>query len=108
MDAVRRTLQADPNSALDEEFRDLPEDADETTRQVLAERLAPFTGSRWSSRPPHHGRSGWSGAPSVYALEALYNPAQITADQRGLKAGSPGCRTAGGVDSTVGMAASRQ
>jgi DNA-binding transcriptional MerR regulator len=44
MDAVRRLLEERPNDDLDEEFRDLPEDADEATRQALAERLARLMG----------------------------------------------------------------
>ncbi|WP_062353243.1 helix-turn-helix domain-containing protein [Herbidospora yilanensis] len=81
MDAVRRTLEARPNVALDEEFRDLPEDADDTTRQALAEQLAPFIDGATSDHPvtlelkasaPRQARAALG-----HALEALYNRAQL-------------------------------
>ncbi|NAS25835.1 hypothetical protein GT755_29655 [Herbidospora sp. NEAU-GS84] len=84
MDAVRRTLEARPNVALDEEFRDLPEDADDTTRQALAEQLAPFMDDARADHPvtlelkasaPRQVRA--AKAAVGHALEALYNRAQI-------------------------------
>ncbi|WP_066367524.1 helix-turn-helix domain-containing protein [Herbidospora mongoliensis] len=76
MDAVRRTLEARPNVALDEEFRDLPEDADDITRQSLAEQLAPFIDHpvtlELKDSAPRQARVALG-----RALEALYNRAQI-------------------------------
>jgi DNA-binding transcriptional MerR regulator len=84
MDAVRRTLEARPNLALDEEFRDLPEDADDTTRQALAERIAPFIDGATTdhsvtlepkSSAPRQVRAARTAVG--HALQALYNRAQI-------------------------------
>ncbi|WP_440072170.1 helix-turn-helix domain-containing protein [Streptosporangium sp. OZ121] len=84
MDAVRQTLEARPNPALDEEFRDLPEDADEATRQALAERIAPFVAGSATdhsvtlepkastSRQAEAARSAVG-----HAIQALYNRAQV-------------------------------
>ncbi|MDH2424874.1 MerR family transcriptional regulator [Sphaerisporangium sp. TRM90804] len=83
MDAVRQTLEARPNPALDEEFRDLPEDADEATRQALAERIAPLIDAATDhsvtlepkAATPGRARAALSAAG--HALQALYNPAQL-------------------------------
>jgi DNA-binding transcriptional MerR regulator len=84
MDAVRRLLESDPTPELDEAFRDLPEDADDTTRQALAERLAPFVRRPGDDHPvklvpkaskPHQAAAVQS--TIQHALEALYNQAQL-------------------------------
>ncbi|TKK91502.1 MerR family transcriptional regulator [Herbidospora galbida] len=84
MDAVKRTLEARPNPALDEEFRDLPEDADDLTRQSLAERLAPIVDGasadhavtlELKASTPRQVRAAQTAIGR--ALEALYNRAQI-------------------------------
>nr|WP_062341590.1 MerR family transcriptional regulator [Herbidospora sakaeratensis] len=84
MNAVRHTLEADPDPALDEEFRDLPEDADDATRQALAEKLAPFADGAGADHPvrldlkaatPRQARAARTALG--HALTALYNRAQI-------------------------------
>lgn len=45
MDALRQLLATNPHEDLDEAFRDLPADADDATRQALAEWMAPFVGA---------------------------------------------------------------
>ncbi|MFF3438815.1 MerR family transcriptional regulator [Streptosporangium sp. NPDC002721] len=83
MDAVRRTLEAHPNPELDEEFRDLPEDADETTRQAVAEQIAPFIDATADhavtlepkDSTPHRAEAARSAVG--HALHALYNRAQV-------------------------------
>ncbi|MEU8206475.1 MerR family transcriptional regulator [Streptosporangium sp. NPDC049046] len=84
MESVRRTLEARPNVALDEEFRDLPEDADEAARQALAEKIAPFVNGATTdhsvtleprSSTPRQVRAAQSAVG--HALEALYNHAQL-------------------------------
>lgn len=84
MDAVRQTLEARPNVALDEEFRDLPEDADDATRQALAEQIAPFVDGASTDHPvtlelkaSSPGQVRAAQAALGRALEALYNSAQI-------------------------------
>ncbi|WP_062428626.1 helix-turn-helix domain-containing protein [Herbidospora daliensis] len=76
MNAVLHGLEASPNPALDEEFRDLPEDADEATRQALAEKLAPFVDGavtlELKAAAPRAARAALG-----RALEALYNRAQL-------------------------------
>ncbi|MFE1247809.1 MerR family DNA-binding transcriptional regulator [Streptomyces sp. NPDC058735] len=84
MDSVRQILEARPNDALDEEFRDLPEDADEAARQALAEQLAPLMDDSTSANPvtlepaartPQQTEAARS--TTGRALEALYNRAQL-------------------------------
>ncbi|MEV5499571.1 MerR family transcriptional regulator [Nonomuraea fuscirosea] len=84
MEALRRTLESHPNDDLDEAFRDLPEDADDTTRQALAERLAPFItpsttepGVALEPRATTPGQAEAARRAAGHALRALYNPAQI-------------------------------
>ncbi|MFJ3407138.1 hypothetical protein [Promicromonospora sp. NPDC090134] len=84
MDAVRQILESDPNPELDEAFRDLPEDADDTTRQALAERLAPIVRRPGADRTvklvpktttPHQIAAARS--TFEHALEALYYRTQL-------------------------------
>lgn len=84
MEMVRQILEARPNDSLDEEFRDLPEDADEAARQALAEQLAPFMGDSAPANPvtlepaartPQRTEAARS--TIGHALEALYNRAQL-------------------------------
>lgn len=84
MEALRGTLAAHPNDELDEAFRDLREDADEATRQALAERLAPFLvpgatehGVTLEPRASTPGQAEAARRAAGHALRALYNPAQI-------------------------------
>ncbi|MEU4409666.1 MerR family transcriptional regulator [Streptosporangium sp. NPDC023963] len=83
MDAVRRTLEADPNPELDEEFRDLPEDADEATRQAMAERLVPFVDAATDHSVTLEPKASTPGRAEAarnavgHALHALYNRAQV-------------------------------
>ncbi|MEU8382543.1 MerR family transcriptional regulator [Streptosporangium sp. NPDC048865] len=84
MDAVRRILEENPTPALDERFRDLPEDADEATRQAVAEQIAPFVDGGATGHPitleprastPRQAAAARSAVG--HALQALYNRAQI-------------------------------
>jgi DNA-binding transcriptional MerR regulator len=84
MEAVRQTLEARPNDALDEKFRDLPEDAEEAVRQELAEQLAPLMDPSTAANPVTlESKAGTSQqaeaarATAGHALEALYNRAQL-------------------------------
>lgn len=82
-------LQDHPADLMLPEFDDLPADADEQTRQDLAERLAPSVRALNSKHP------GLNASPSdaphsphlvertvVKALEELYNPAQLDVIRR--------------------------
>jgi DNA-binding transcriptional MerR regulator len=81
MDALRELLAANPHEALDEAFRDLPADADEATRQELAERMAPFVGANGSlamepkAATPRQAEAAKNAVGQ--ALQALYNSAQL-------------------------------
>ncbi|MEV6032847.1 MerR family transcriptional regulator [Nonomuraea sp. NPDC052116] len=84
MEVLRRTLEAHPNDDLDEAFRDLPEDADDATRQALAEQLAPFIvpgatahGVTLEPRATTPGQAEAARRAAGHALRALYNPAQV-------------------------------
>lgn len=81
MDALRQLLAANPHEDIDEAFRDLPADADEATRQALAERMAPFVGANGSvTMEPKAAttRQAEAARNAVgQALQALYNPAQL-------------------------------
>jgi hypothetical protein len=84
MEVLRRTLEAHPNDDLDEAFRDLPEDADDATRQALAEQLAPFIvpgatehGVTLEPRATTPGQAEAARRAVGHALRALYNPAQV-------------------------------
>ncbi|MFE7504701.1 MerR family transcriptional regulator [Promicromonospora sp. NPDC057488] len=81
MDTLRGVLAANPHEAVDEAFRDLPADADEATRQALAERMAPFVGANGSvtlepkattTRQAEAARNAVG-----QALQALYSSAQL-------------------------------
>jgi DNA-binding transcriptional MerR regulator len=81
MDALRELLGANPHEALDEAFRDLPADADEATRQALAERMAPFVGANGSvtmepkAATPRQAEAARNAVGQ--ALQALYSSAQL-------------------------------
>ncbi|MET8005497.1 MerR family transcriptional regulator [Nonomuraea glycinis] len=83
MEVLRRTLEAHPNDDLDEAFRDLPEDADDATRQALAEQLAPFIvpaavhGVTLEPRASTPGQAEAARRAAGHALRALYNSAQV-------------------------------
>ncbi|GIE36848.1 transcriptional regulator, MerR family protein [Actinoplanes italicus] len=78
METVRQTLEAHPNDALDEAFRDLPEDADEVTRQALAEQLAPLMNPATAANPVTlEPQTEAARATAGQALQALYNSAQL-------------------------------
>jgi hypothetical protein len=84
MEVLRRTLEAHPNDDLDEAFRDLPEDADDATRQALAVQLAPFIvpgatehGVTLEPRATTSGQAEAARRAAGHALRALYNPAQV-------------------------------
>jgi DNA-binding transcriptional MerR regulator len=89
MDGVRQVLEAHPNTPLDEQFRDLPADADEATRQVLAEQIAQSIDSRVDGprvelepRATSPGGAEAANTAAGYALNALYNEAQLDVLQR--------------------------
>jgi DNA-binding transcriptional MerR regulator len=81
MDALRQLLAANPHEDLDEAFRDLPADADEATRQALADRMAPVVGANGSvtletkAATPRQTEAARNAVG--HALQALYNPAQL-------------------------------
>lgn len=81
MDTLREVLGADPHGALDDAFRDLPADADEATRQALAEHMAPFVGANGSvtmepkAATPRQAQAARNAVGQ--ALQALYNEAQL-------------------------------
>ena len=81
MEAVRELLAANPHEEIDEAFRDLPADADEDTRQALAERMAPFVGVNRSvtlvpkADSPRQAEAAKNTVGQ--ALQALYNSAQL-------------------------------
>ncbi|MFI9485823.1 MerR family transcriptional regulator [Promicromonospora sp. NPDC052451] len=81
MAALRELLAANPHEALDEEFRDLPTDADEATRQALAERMAPFVGANGSVTMEPRAASPRQAEATRQAvgqaLQALYSSAQL-------------------------------
>ena len=96
MDALSELLRANPHEALDEAFRDLPTDADEATRQALAERMAPFVGANTSvtmeprAATPRQAEAARNAVGQ--ALQALYSSAQLDVLRRAheLSAGSGG------------------
>lgn len=81
MDALRQLLAANPHEDIDEAFRDLPADADEATRQALAEWMAPVVGANGSvtletkAATPRQAEAARNAVG--HALQALYNPAQL-------------------------------
>jgi DNA-binding transcriptional MerR regulator len=81
MRALRETLAANPHEALDEAFRDLPADADEATRQSLAERMAPYVGANSTvtmeprATTPRQAEAARNAVDQ--ALQALYSAAQL-------------------------------
>lgn len=81
MDALRQLLATNPHEDLDEAFRDLPADADDATRQALAEWMAPFVGANRSvtlqtkAATPREAEAARNAVGQ--ALQALYNPAQL-------------------------------
>ncbi|MFF0341753.1 MerR family transcriptional regulator [Kribbella sp. NPDC004875] len=81
MAALRQLLEANPHEALDEAFRDLPADADEATRQALAERMAPFVGANGSLTLEPKAATAHQAEAARHAvgqaLRALYNSAQL-------------------------------
>ncbi len=89
MDRVRQLLEANPSTALEEQFRDLPADADEATRQALAEEVARAIDSRGDTPPvalepraPTPGQAEAAHRVAGHALHALYNGAQLDVLQR--------------------------
>jgi DNA-binding transcriptional MerR regulator len=95
MAAVRQTLEAHPDDALDDRFRDLPEDADEATRQELAERLAPLMDPSTAANPVTlEPRTEAARATAGRALEALYNRAQLDVLRRAHRISTGGADTA--------------
>jgi DNA-binding transcriptional MerR regulator len=81
MQALREVLAANPHEALDEAFRDLPADADDATRQALAEQMAPFVGANGSvtmepkAATPRRAEAARNAVGQ--ALRALYSSAQL-------------------------------
>jgi DNA-binding transcriptional MerR regulator len=105
MEAVRQTLEARPDDALDETFRDLPEDADEAARQDLAERLAPLMDPSTAVNPVTlESKAGTSQqteaarATAGHALAALYNRAQLDVLRRAHRISSARAGTASSPD----------
>ncbi|MEV0609337.1 hypothetical protein AB0I61_23490 [Polymorphospora rubra] len=105
MAAVHQILEARPNDALDEEFRNLPEDADEATRQALAEQIAPFMDTATGANPvtlepkartPRQTRAARSVAG--HALEALYSRAQLDVLRRAHQISTAGANTCSALD----------
>jgi DNA-binding transcriptional MerR regulator len=84
--AMLQNAPADPTTG---EFDDLPEDADEPTRQDLAERMAPYVRALYAEHPwlnaPHtDAPRGASFAQQTVgkAMVDLYNPAQLDVMRR--------------------------
>ncbi|GAB7039398.1 MULTISPECIES: helix-turn-helix domain-containing protein [Catenuloplanes] len=81
-----RDLPVEPRSAETVEFDTLPADADEATRQSLAERFAPEIRLGWETHP-ELAALGDDGGPltspvMLRSIAELYNPAQIDVLQR--------------------------
>jgi DNA-binding transcriptional MerR regulator len=91
MDALRQLLATNPHEDLDEAFRDLPADADDATRQALAEWMAPFVGANRSvtlqtkAATPREAEAARNAVGQ--ALQALYNPAQLDVLRRARELG---------------------
>lgn len=89
MDTVRE-LMAAPRTAIGREFEALPEDADEATRQDLAERFAPEVHRSQQDHPRLRewverataGRDPRAWSVFLQSIVELYNPAQIDVLQR--------------------------
>lgn len=84
IDRVRKVLEANHNPALDVQFQDLPADADEATRQALAEQIAGAIDRRRDVPPGEpeprnlEPRQAEAAQNAVgHALNALYNQAQL-------------------------------
>ncbi|WP_328397772.1 MerR family transcriptional regulator [Nocardia sp. NBC_00416] len=83
LDAWREMLLAYHADPVADEFDDLPADADERTRQDLAERFAPHARDLAAAHPGLHDVDDAPGGPRFVsetigmALVDLYNPAQI-------------------------------
>jgi DNA-binding transcriptional MerR regulator len=82
-------LQNLPDDPVATEFDDLPEDADERTRQDVAERIVPYVRALRATHPdltgagPDASRGERSAARIVAAaIQDLYNPAQLDVLQR--------------------------
>ncbi|WGW13260.1 MerR family transcriptional regulator [Saxibacter everestensis] len=88
MDSLHDLL-ASPRSSADEDFDALRADADEATRQELAERFAPqirrlTVEHPWLEKPALRAQYGSASGESivVQAIADLYNPAQLDVLQR--------------------------
>lgn len=84
VERVRQVLEANRSPSLDVQFQDLPADADEATRQALAEQMARSIDSRVDgpgvepeprAQAPHQAEAAHKAAG--HALHALYNGAQL-------------------------------
>lgn len=89
MDDVRQMLQDSRNDPVDAELDSLAPDADDQTRQDLAERYAPLLQALtarypWIEDPGQHAPRGRAFAESILgqAIADLYNPAQLDVLQR--------------------------
>lgn len=89
IDGVRQVLEANRSPTLDDQFRDLPADADEATRQALAEQIAQSIDSRAEGprvelepRAPAPRGAEAANKAAGHALNALYNEAQLDVLQR--------------------------
>ncbi|MEQ3553841.1 MerR family transcriptional regulator [Pseudonocardia nematodicida] len=82
-------LQNMPSDPTDQELDELPADADEATRQDLAERMAPFVRRINDEHPGLQDtgtesprRSRFAATTMARAMQDLYNPAQLDVLQR--------------------------
>lgn len=84
LDELRNLMLNEPRTSVDAELDALPADADRTTRQRLAEQLAPGIRRQYDAYPAltdlqsHTSRGAETAKSAVtLALRELYNPAQL-------------------------------
>jgi len=80
-----RELHAAPRPPVQAEFDALPADADEVTRQRLAEELAPVARRQYEEQPSLKDATTWEALTKpvvLHGLVELYNPAQLDVLQR--------------------------
>ena len=84
LQAYADLLQDIPENPVNDEFDDLPADADETTRRGIAERLVPYIRALYAEYPGLQdatadapGGPGFAARTFGVAMNDLYNPAQI-------------------------------
>lgn len=89
LQAYADMLQDLPPDPVNEEFAELPADADEQTRRGIAERMAPYIRQLYAAHPgllaPHTDAprgAGFVQRTVTTAMRELYNPAQIDIMQR--------------------------